>query len=151
MVLAWGRELVTLHNDADRPPLGTKGAAFGRSVLDVSAEARGTLAPLLKRAFAGEACRFADAPFTLLRRGEPEADWTIVAASDARLRVTGTTREPTLGFRSVVPVPICARDKPRPWRRSALLAGFGGGARALLAGLLSRDTTLAEHWGWQMC
>ena len=38
------------------------------------------------------------------------------------------------------------------WRGGlAVLAGFGGGAMALLAGLLSRDTTLAEHWGWQMC
>jgi PAS domain S-box-containing protein len=71
MVLAWGPELTTLHNDAYRPLLGDKPDALGRPFLEVWPEAREIIAPLLDRAFAGEASRFEDAPFTLLRQGQP--------------------------------------------------------------------------------
>ena len=53
MVLAWGPELTTLHNDAYRPLLGDKPDALGQPFLEVWSEAREFIAPLLDRARAG--------------------------------------------------------------------------------------------------
>ena len=72
MVLAWGPELTTLHNDAYRPLLGDKPDALGRPFREVWSEAHEIIAPLLDHALSGEAGRFDDAPFTLLRHGQPE-------------------------------------------------------------------------------
>ncbi|HYE00280.1 MAG TPA: GAF domain-containing protein [Alphaproteobacteria bacterium] len=71
-VLAWGPALTTLHNDAYRPLLGGRPHALGVPYPEVLAEGREAIAPLLDRAFAGEACRFEEAPLTLRRRGWPE-------------------------------------------------------------------------------
>ena len=84
MMLAWGPELITFYNDAYRPILGARSDALGRPFLEVWPEARDVLAPLLERALAGEACRFADAPFTLLRNGEPEEAFFDFAFSPVR-------------------------------------------------------------------
>ncbi len=72
MVLAWGPELVVLHNDAYLPLLGRKADALGRSFLDVWREASDILAPQLAKAYTGEALRFESAPFTLSRGNHPE-------------------------------------------------------------------------------
>ena len=71
-MLAWGPHSIMLHNDAYRSLLGHKAATLGLPVLDVWAEISDTVAPLFDRAFAGEALRFADAPFTLVRVGRTE-------------------------------------------------------------------------------
>jgi len=72
MVLAWGPELVTLHNEAYRQLLGAKPAALGEPFLTVWPEARDALVPLFDRALSGEACRFESAPFSLRRADKPE-------------------------------------------------------------------------------
>ncbi len=72
MVLAWGPDLLTFHNDAYRTLLGDKPDALGRPLLDVWHEVRHKLDPLAQRALSGEACRYIDAPFTILRGGRPE-------------------------------------------------------------------------------
>ncbi|WCS23704.1 PAS domain S-box protein [Methylobacterium sp. NMS14P] len=72
MALCWGPDLVTLYNDAYRPLLGSKPEALGRPILDVWAEAGETAAPQLEQALQGEAIRFENAPFTLLRHGHSE-------------------------------------------------------------------------------
>jgi PAS domain S-box-containing protein len=84
MVLAWGPDLITFHNDAYRLLLGAKADALGRKFLEVWPEARSIIAPLIDRALAGEACRFEDAPFTLLRQGEPEGAFFDFAFSPVR-------------------------------------------------------------------
>jgi PAS domain S-box-containing protein len=71
-VVCWGPELITFYNDAYRRLLGNKPDALGQPFLDVWAEARDMIAPLLDRALAGDACRFENAPFELLRHGIPE-------------------------------------------------------------------------------
>jgi PAS domain S-box-containing protein len=72
MVLAWGAELTSLHNDAYRPLLGDKPNALGWPFLEVWAEARESIAPLIERARSGEACRFQDTSFMLRRHGRLE-------------------------------------------------------------------------------
>lgn len=72
MVLAWGPDLLTIHNDAYRVLLGSKPAALGRPFLDVWAEARDTLAPQIAAVLAGKPCRFERARFTLSRGSRPE-------------------------------------------------------------------------------
>jgi PAS domain S-box-containing protein len=84
MVLAWGPELTTLYNDAYCSLLGDKPDALGRSFLEVWAEARETIVPLLNRAFAGEASRFEDATFTLRRHGQPEEAYFAFSFSPVR-------------------------------------------------------------------
>lgn len=70
--IVWGPELTTLYNDAFRPILGHKPEALGRSFREVWAEAWDEIAPILEKAFAGEATFIEDFPLTIERHGAPE-------------------------------------------------------------------------------
>ncbi|MBV9365235.1 MAG: PAS domain-containing protein, partial [Solirubrobacterales bacterium] len=72
MVLAWGPELITLYNDAYRPLLGDKPEALGRPFLEVWKEAGDIIAPQIAQVLAGQALRFENAPFMLVRDASPE-------------------------------------------------------------------------------
>ena len=69
MVILWGPDLITIHNEAYRALLGSKPDVIGRPFSEVWPEVYPQLAPALERAFAGHAAAFEDAPFTLQRRG----------------------------------------------------------------------------------
>ena len=67
--LVWGRELVTIYNDAFGPILGEKPEALGRSFSEVWAEAWDAIGPIALRAFGGEATFIEDFPLLVNRRG----------------------------------------------------------------------------------
>ncbi|WJN61768.1 ATP-binding protein [Pseudomonas sp. SO81] len=71
-VIMWGRDLVTLHNDAFSPILGSKPAALGRPFSDVWKEVWGDVSPIAERAWAGQATYVEDFPLFIERSGEPE-------------------------------------------------------------------------------
>ncbi|PPA78361.1 hybrid sensor histidine kinase/response regulator [Achromobacter spanius] len=70
--LVWGRELITIYNDAFRPILGAKPEALGRSFSDVWSEAWAMIGPIADRAFAGEATFIEDYPLVIERFGQAE-------------------------------------------------------------------------------
>jgi signal transduction histidine kinase/CheY-like chemotaxis protein len=70
--LVWGKELITLYNDAFRPILGTKPEALGRPFSDVWSEAWPMIGPIADRAFAGEATFIEDYSLVLQRSGQAE-------------------------------------------------------------------------------
>ncbi|HRN87551.1 HWE histidine kinase domain-containing protein [Hyphomicrobium sp.] len=70
--IAWGRELITFHNDAFGPILGDKPLAIGRPFSDVWAEVWPEIQPMVKKAFAGEATFIEDFKLTIDRHGYPE-------------------------------------------------------------------------------
>jgi two-component sensor histidine kinase len=70
--VVWGPNLITIHNDAFRPILGTKPPALGRSFRDVWSEAWAEIGPIAERAYAGEATFIEDFPLVIDRYGYPE-------------------------------------------------------------------------------
>ncbi|MGE7991662.1 ATP-binding protein [Pseudomonas sp. NPDC089554] len=68
----WGRELITLHNDAFAPILGDKPLALGRPFSEVWQEAWHDIRPLANRALAGEAVFIQNFPLMIERGGAPE-------------------------------------------------------------------------------
>lgn len=68
----WGPNLVTIHNDAFRPILGTKPPALGRSFRDVWSEVWTQIGPIADRAYAGEATFIEDFPLVIERFGHAE-------------------------------------------------------------------------------
>ena len=70
--ITWGRELITFHNDAFRPILGDKPPAIGRPFSDVWAEVWPELAPMVEKAYAGEATFIENFNLTIDRHGYPE-------------------------------------------------------------------------------
>ncbi|HCW18409.1 MAG TPA: hybrid sensor histidine kinase/response regulator, partial [Achromobacter sp.] len=60
--LVWGKELITLYNDAFTPILGTKPDALGRPFSEIWHEAWTLIGPIAERAFAGEATFIEDYP-----------------------------------------------------------------------------------------
>lgn len=70
--LVWGKELITLYNDAFTPILGTKPDALGRPFSEIWHEAWPLIGPIADRAFAGEATFIEDYPLQILRSGQPE-------------------------------------------------------------------------------
>ncbi|KAG1384829.1 hypothetical protein G6F59_017722 [Rhizopus arrhizus] len=67
--LVWGKELITLYNDAFTPILGAKPDALGRPFSDIWSEAWPMIGPIADRAFAGEATFIEDFPLEILRSG----------------------------------------------------------------------------------
>ncbi|WPB55720.1 PAS domain-containing sensor histidine kinase [Xylophilus sp. GOD-11R] len=67
--LVWGPRRITLYNDAFRPILGQKAEALGRPFDDVWSEAWDTLAPVVDRAFDGEATYIEDFALPVNRSG----------------------------------------------------------------------------------
>jgi PAS domain S-box-containing protein len=73
MFIAWGDEQTLIYNDSYAQILGEKHpAALGRSFLDVWAEVRGELVPLVARVFAGEPVHMDDIELVVERYGYPE-------------------------------------------------------------------------------
>ncbi|MBB1596441.1 ATP-binding protein [Achromobacter sp. UMC46] len=70
--LVWGRELITLYNDAFAPILGTKPDALGRPFSEIWHEAWPLIGPIAERAFAGEATFIEDYPLRIQRSGQAE-------------------------------------------------------------------------------
>jgi two-component sensor histidine kinase len=70
--IIWGPGLITLHNDAFTPILGSKPEALGRSFRDVWKEAWDEIGPIAERAYSGEATFIEDFPLLINRHGYPE-------------------------------------------------------------------------------
>ena len=73
MFVAWGAEHRMLYNEGYAELLGRKHPdALGRPLLDVWAEIRDDLAPIVEQAFAGEAVHMDDLTLMMNRHGYPE-------------------------------------------------------------------------------
>lgn len=70
--LTWGPELITIHNDAFTPILGSKPSALGRPFSEVWSEAWDEIGPIARRALSGEATFIEDFPLVVNRHGYPE-------------------------------------------------------------------------------
>jgi two-component sensor histidine kinase len=70
--LVWGREMISIYNDAFVPILGNKPLGIGRSFKDIWGEAWGTIGPIVEKAFGGEATFIEDFPLVVDRYGYPE-------------------------------------------------------------------------------
>ncbi|VUD74453.1 Blue-light-activated protein [Methylobacterium symbioticum] len=70
--IAWGPELITLHNDAFIPILGHKPSALGRPFSAVWAETWDEIRPIAEAALAGQATFIEDFPLVVERGGSPE-------------------------------------------------------------------------------
>jgi two-component sensor histidine kinase len=82
--ITWGRDLVTIYNDAFKPILGEKPEALGRPFADVWREAWDTIGPIAERAYAGEATFIEDFPLVVHRHGYPEQAWFTFCYSPIR-------------------------------------------------------------------
>ena len=73
MYVVWGPGRAFLYNDHYVPLLGTKHpAALGRDILEIWAEIRGELEPLVAAAFQGDVVQIPRMALTLHRHGHPE-------------------------------------------------------------------------------
>ena len=72
MFVVWGPERTLLYNEPYVDVLAGKHPAAGRDFLDVWHEIRGDLAPLVARAYAGEATHMDDVELVMERKGYPE-------------------------------------------------------------------------------
>lgn len=73
MFIAWGCDQRMLYNDAYADILGQKHPdAMGRPLLEVWAESRDELAPIVQHVYAGSAVHMADLELTMHRHGYPE-------------------------------------------------------------------------------
>ncbi|MDR8394551.1 ATP-binding protein [Aliifodinibius sp. S!AR15-10] len=75
IAICWGKDLITIYNDAYRPLLGNKPEALGRPFREVWSEAIDVTGPQISRALNGQPGFFKNAEFTLARYGEPEQAW----------------------------------------------------------------------------
>ena len=73
MFIAWGAKQCMLYNDAYADILGLKHPqALGLPLLEVWAESRDELAPIIEQVYAGSAVHMDDIQLTMYRRGYPE-------------------------------------------------------------------------------
>lgn len=70
--IVWGSGRTAIYNDAFRPILGKKADTLGRSFLDIWAEVRDEIQPILDKAFAGQPTFIEDFPLVIERNGYPE-------------------------------------------------------------------------------
>lgn len=75
MFVVWGPQRTLLYNDAYAEVLADKHPALGRDFLDVWTEIRDDLAPLVARAYRGEACHEDGIELVMNRRGYPETTY----------------------------------------------------------------------------
>ncbi|MBR0680908.1 PAS domain-containing protein [Roseomonas eburnea] len=73
--LAGGAELISLHNDAYLPILGSKPNALGRPLQDVWSESRDIVGPIVALALAGKGSSLEDQPIVMERDGRGDAGW----------------------------------------------------------------------------
>ena len=83
--IVWGKDLITIYNDAFRPILGKKPEALGRPFDEVWAEAWEEIGPIAGRAFAGNATYIEDFPLVIDRMGKAEQAWFTFCYSPLRL------------------------------------------------------------------
>ncbi|HEX8445176.1 MAG TPA: PAS domain-containing protein [Sphingomonas sp.] len=91
-VVIWGPSRIMLYNDAYGQVLGDKPPALGRPFLDVWADARDIIGPLIEDGFRGKACLFENGRFTLLRGGRLEEaffDFTVSPVRDEQGMIVG--------------------------------------------------------------
>ncbi len=73
MFVAWGADCTMIYNDSYAPILGRKHpAALGQGLLDVWAEIRGDLVPIVRQTFAGAPVYMDHYTFLIYRHGYPE-------------------------------------------------------------------------------
>ncbi|MDB5936236.1 MAG: hybrid sensor histidine kinase/response regulator [Massilia sp.] len=85
MFVLWGPEYVMLYNDSYLPVLGERhGHALGRPMPAVWPEVWPDIAPIVTRAYDGEASFFDNLPVTLERNGFPEQAWFMFSYSPLR-------------------------------------------------------------------
>ena len=72
MFVVWGPERSLIYNEPYIEVLANKHPALGSDFLEVWAEIRGDLGPLVARAYAGEATRMDDIELLMERKGYPE-------------------------------------------------------------------------------
>lgn len=82
--IVWGAGLVTIHNDAFRSILGHKPPALGQPFSIVWEEVWDELAPMVAKAYGGEATFVEDFPLTINRYGHPEEVWFTFCYSPIR-------------------------------------------------------------------
>ncbi|MCW9708142.1 sensor histidine kinase [Fodinibius salsisoli] len=75
IVIGWGKNLISIYNNAYRPLLGKKPESLGRPFLDIWSEARDTIEPQINRALNGKSDFYGSAEFILLRNENPEKAW----------------------------------------------------------------------------
>jgi two-component sensor histidine kinase/PAS domain-containing protein len=83
--IVWGKNLVTIYNDAFRTILGDKPEALGRSFAEVWAEAWSEIGPIANRALSGHATYVEDFPLLIDRKGALEQAWFTFCYSPLRL------------------------------------------------------------------
>ncbi|MDQ4087458.1 MAG: PAS domain S-box protein [Pseudomonadota bacterium] len=75
MLVVWGPDLLTIHNDSYGEILGDRRPALGRPIRDVWADHWDAIGPLTRRVLAGETVLIEAAPRTLKRGGREETAW----------------------------------------------------------------------------
>jgi len=82
--LAWGPQLIAIHNDAFVPILGDKPAPLGRPFSEVWGEVWPEVRAIADRALAGQPTFNQDLPLVINRRGYPEPAWFTFSYSPVR-------------------------------------------------------------------
>jgi len=75
IMTCWGKELITIYNDAYRSLLGNKSETLGRPFLEVWSEATDIIEPQINRALNGQPGYYENAEFSLARYDQPEKAW----------------------------------------------------------------------------
>jgi two-component sensor histidine kinase len=84
MCIVWGKNLVTIYNDAFEPILGGKADALGRSFQDIWHEAWETIGPIAEKALAGESTFIENFELEVERNGAPETAYFTFSYSPIR-------------------------------------------------------------------
>ncbi len=84
--LAWGPELITIHNDAFLPILGNKPEALGRSFAAIWSEAWDEIGPIAAAALAGRSTFIENFPLIVMRGAMPEQAYFTFCYSPIRKR-----------------------------------------------------------------
>ena len=82
--IAWGPDLITIHNDAFRPILGSKPAPLGRPMSEVWAETWDKIVPFVESTLRGEAVFIQDHEVEIDRSGQLEKAYFTFADSPLR-------------------------------------------------------------------
>lgn len=75
IIIGWGKDLISIYNDAYRSYLGDKPEALGRPFLEVWNEAKEIIEPQIYRVLSGEALFFKNTEFNLTRGNKPQRAW----------------------------------------------------------------------------
>jgi len=82
--VVWGPSLVSFHNDAYLPVLGSRPDAIGVPVPQVWPDIWDALGPVVADVLRGEARSYVDLPLTTMRNGYPEQTWSTCSYSPIR-------------------------------------------------------------------